>query len=80
MGFKENLKNLREAKKMTQAAAAEAAGVAFRSYQNWEAGVREPRLEALKKLADAFGVSADRLLAGLSGQPAAKPARKRVKK
>jgi hypothetical protein len=31
--------------------------------------VREPRLEALKKLADAFGVSADRLLVGLSGQP-----------
>ncbi|VTT97602.1 hypothetical protein : Uncharacterized protein OS=Oscillibacter sp. 1-3 GN=C816_01775 PE=4 SV=1: HTH_3 [Gemmataceae bacterium] len=69
MGFKENLKRLREAKGLTQAAAAASAGVAFRSYQNWEAGIREPRLDALKKLADAFGVSADELLAGVGDEP-----------
>jgi transcriptional regulator with XRE-family HTH domain len=37
--------------------------VPFRSYQNWETGSREPRLQALKDLAAAFGVTTDELLA-----------------
>ena len=75
MGFQENLKKCRESKGWTQSQAAEAAGVSFRSYQNWEIGGREPRLDALRKLADAFGVSADNLLAdhgGKTEKPAAK--------
>jgi hypothetical protein len=32
--------------------------------QNWEAGAREPRLDALVKLARAYGVSTDELLRG----------------
>lgn len=63
MGFKENLRAHREQKGWTQTQAAEAAGVSFRSYQNWEIGGREPRLDALKSLAEAFGVSVDELLA-----------------
>ncbi len=74
MGFKENLRTLREAKGLTQAAAAEVAGVAFRSYQNWEAGSREPRIDALKKLAEGLGVSVDELLAD-SPPPTKKPKR-----
>jgi transcriptional regulator with XRE-family HTH domain len=62
MGFKENIKRLRQAKGWTQAQAAQAAGVPFRTLQNWEAGSREPRLDALKKLAVAYGVTADELL------------------
>ena len=63
MPFSDNLKRLREIAGLTQAQAAAAAGVAFRSYQNWEMGTREPRIEALRKLAAAFGVSADELIA-----------------
>jgi transcriptional regulator with XRE-family HTH domain len=76
--FQENLRKLREKKGWTQTEAAQAAGVSFRSYQNWEIGGREPRLDALKKLAEAFGVTTDDLLEGHDGP--AKPARKRGKK
>jgi transcriptional regulator with XRE-family HTH domain len=78
--FQDNLRNLREKKGWTQTQAADAAGVSFRSYQNWEIGGREPRLDALKKLAEAFGVTTDELLVGHDA-PAEKPAKKRkVKK
>lgn len=63
MGLKENLKRLRTAKGWTQAEAATAAKVPFRSYQNWEVGSREPRLDVLKQLAAAFSVTVDELLA-----------------
>jgi hypothetical protein len=36
----------------------------LRTLQNWEAGAREPRLDALVKLARTCGVSADELLRG----------------
>lgn len=68
MGFQENVKKCRESKGWTQSQAASAAGVSFRSYQNWEIGGREPRLDALKKLSEAFGVSVDSLLQG-HGEP-----------
>lgn len=72
MGLKENLKRLRTAKGWTQAEVAEKANVPFRSYQNWEVGIREPRLDALPRLARAFGVTLDELLAG-QGESEAKP-------
>jgi transcriptional regulator with XRE-family HTH domain len=62
MGFKENIKRLREQKGWTQTQAAQQADVPFRTLQNWEAGSREPRLDALKKLAAAYGVLVDELL------------------
>jgi transcriptional regulator with XRE-family HTH domain len=65
MGFSENLRRAREAKGWTQSEAADHAAVPFRSYQNWEAGIREPRLDALVRLAAAFGLSADELLSGV---------------
>ncbi|AWM40283.1 helix-turn-helix protein [Gemmata obscuriglobus] len=63
MGLKENLKRLRAAKGWTQAQTAEVAEVPFRSYQNWEAGTREPRIDALPRLAAALGATVDQLLA-----------------
>jgi transcriptional regulator with XRE-family HTH domain len=72
MSFKENLRKCREKKGWTQSQAAQAAGVSFRSYQNWEIGGREPRLDALKKLAEAFGVTADELLEGVTPSGAEK--------
>ena len=73
MGFKENLKRLREARGWTQGELALRAAVPFRSYQNWEAGGREPRLEALVRLARVFGVTADELLIGVVEEPAPEP-------
>jgi transcriptional regulator with XRE-family HTH domain len=70
VSFPENLKRLRESKGWTQAEAAKHAGVPFRSYQNWESGGREPRLDALVRLAAAFGVTPNKLLEGV-GTPAA---------
>ena len=65
VSFPENLKRFRESKGWTQAEAAEHAGVPFRSYQNWESGGREPRLDALVRLATAFGVTPNDLLEGV---------------
>jgi transcriptional regulator with XRE-family HTH domain len=62
VAFSDNLKRLREQKGWTQTEAAEQAGVPFRTMQNWEAGSREPRLDALRKLAAAYGVTVDELL------------------
>ncbi len=72
--FKDNLRRLREAKGWTQADTARRANVPLRSYQNWEEGVREPRLDALVRLATAFGVDFNELLEGVSGQTDQPPA------
>lgn len=80
MGFKENLRRLREAKGWTQGEAASRAGVPFRSYQNWEAtGGGEPRLEALVRLANAFAVTTDDLLEGVAEEPEPPPKRRKKK-
>jgi transcriptional regulator with XRE-family HTH domain len=72
MSFKDNLKRLRHLRGWTQGQAAAAAGVPFRTLQNWEGGAREPRLGALKKLAGALGVSVDELLDEKTGKGKAK--------
>jgi transcriptional regulator with XRE-family HTH domain len=82
MRFKENLRRLREQAGWTQTEMAGRAGVPFRSYQNWEAGVREPRIAALAALADALGVSVDDLIRGdgVAGRKAGGRTRKRSEK
>lgn len=65
MGFKDNLRRLRESKGWSQAEAARQVGAPFRSYVNWELGLREPRMAALVRLAAAFGVTLDQLLEGV---------------
>jgi transcriptional regulator with XRE-family HTH domain len=80
MGFKENLKQLRAKKGMTQSQVATAAGVPLHSYQNWESGLREPRIGALARLASALRVTTDELLAGVAEEPEEpKPTRRRKK-
>jgi transcriptional regulator with XRE-family HTH domain len=61
MGLKEAIRRLREFNGWTQSKAAAAAGVPLRTFQNWEAGVRDPQPDGLVKLADAFGVTLDEL-------------------
>jgi transcriptional regulator with XRE-family HTH domain len=72
MGFSDGLRELRKRKRWSQADAAGAAGVSPRSYQNWENRGTKPGLDALKKLAAAFGVTADELLDG-AGNDASAP-------
>ena len=60
--FQIRLKALREEKKMSQREFAEIFGVAQSTVGNWEAGIREPELETIKRLADYFDVSTDFLL------------------
>jgi transcriptional regulator with XRE-family HTH domain len=62
MGFKENVRRCRTALGWTLRQAADRAGVPLRTYQRWEGGEREPRLDGLKALAKAFGTTTDHLL------------------
>src|SRR5262245_41846721 len=73
MAFKENLRSLREQAGLTQTEMAGKARVPFRSYQNWETGLREPRIDALAALAKALGVTIDELVGGGNDSPKKPP-------
>ena len=60
--FGKRLRSARIEKKYTQEKLAETVGVALRTYQCYEQGVRTPSFELLVKLADALDVSTDYLL------------------
>ena len=60
--MKNNLKNLRKAKKVTQKEIADFLGVSNSAYSQYETGTREPSLDILTKLADYFGVTIDDIL------------------
>lgn len=60
--FCKQLRSARIARKMTQQKLADSVGLALRSYQCYEQGVREPSLEMLVKLADILSVPTDYLL------------------
>ena len=57
-----NLKRLRTEKGMTQEELANKVGVLNTSICNYEARIREPNIETLKKLASALDVTVDELL------------------
>ena len=52
----DNIRRLRESHGMTQADIAEIAGVTDKAVSTWELGTKEPRMGALQKIADYFGV------------------------
>ena len=58
----EKIKKYREEKKMTQMEVAEVLGVRPATISKYEAGALEPNIESLKKLAELFEVSVDKLL------------------
>lgn len=60
--FCKRLRETRMNRKMTQQKLADRVGLALRSYQCYEQGVREPSLDILVKLADALEVPTDYLL------------------
>lgn len=60
--FSERLRECRMKRKITQEKLADTVGIALRSYQCYEQGVRRPSYEVLVKLADVLEVSLDHLL------------------
>ena len=57
MGIPENIKILRERYGLTQDELGRIAGVSGKAVHTWEAGLREPRMGAIQKLADYFHLS-----------------------
>lgn len=64
MNFSERLKELREENTLNMSEAAELIGVAPSTYYNWESG-HYPRTDAIRKIAEAFGVTARWLETGI---------------
>lgn len=60
--FRSRLREARMKRNFTQQRLADSVGLALRSYQCYEQGVREPSLDMLVKLADALTVPTDYLL------------------
>lgn len=66
--FRERLRELRNARKLSQTAAAQQMQIGSRTYQYYESGEREPQLSALVRMADFYDVSLD-YLAGRRDTP-----------
>ena len=60
--FCKRLRETRMKRSITQQKLADSVGIALRSYQCYEQGVREPSLDMLVKLADVLEVPTDYLL------------------
>ena len=57
MSIARNIKALRESHNLTQAEFGKIAGVSDKAVSTWENGSAEPRMGAIQKIADYFGVS-----------------------
>lgn len=62
MNFSDNLLELRKRSCFTQLEIAKGAGMSLRAYQNYERGLREPKMTALIALADFYDISLDELV------------------
>jgi transcriptional regulator with XRE-family HTH domain len=69
-GFAERLKQLRQQKKLSQTELAEIVGLHYNHIGRYERGVSRPAADALKRLADALGVTTDYLIDGTTEQAA----------
>ena len=67
--MKNNIKNVREQRNITQKECADSLGISLRAWQTYEQGVSEPKQELLCKIADMFNVSLDYLLGRDNGEP-----------
>lgn len=56
MGIKENIKSLRLKHGLSQKELADIAGVTDKAVSTWELGTNEPRMGAIQKMADYFGI------------------------
>lgn len=69
MGLADNIRKLRTDADLTQAKLAEMVGVTRATVTQWETGWSQPRMGAIEKLADVFGVSLATLVS--EGSPSA---------
>lgn len=70
MVFDDRLKNLREARNLTQKDVSEMLNINPRTYASYEKNEREPNSEILIQFAEFFGVTIDYLLGVIRKQPA----------
>lgn len=56
MSIADNIKHLRESREMSQAQLGRIAGVTDKAVSAWETGKKEPRMGAIQKIADYFGI------------------------
>lgn len=63
MTISKNIKYLREKYKLTQAELGKIAGVSDKAVSSWENGTAEPRMGAIQKMADYFGVEKSVIIA-----------------
>lgn len=62
MNLPAKLKELRQARNLTEEQLAELAGVSIKTYKNYEAGKTVPRIDIFKKIVLALETTADELL------------------
>ncbi len=62
MTFPEKLAQLRAERGLKQTEVAQGAGLSWRGYQNYELGLREPKLSSLLALADFYDITLDELV------------------
>lgn len=62
MPISENIKILRERYSITQKELAEIAGVSDKAVSTWENGTYEPRMGAIQKIADHFGLQKSNII------------------
>jgi len=65
----ENIKRIREAKKLSQSDLAERLNVTRQAVSNWELGKTEPDIDTLHRIADTLGVSIEELIYGFERKP-----------
>lgn len=62
MTFSEHLLQLRKSRNLTQPELASKIGLSWRGYQNYELGLREPKMSTLIAMADFYGITIDDLV------------------
>lgn len=62
MGIEYNIRKLREEHGLTQEQLGEIAGVSDKAVSTWETGSNFPRMGAIQKMADYFGISKSALI------------------
>ena len=62
MGISENIKLLREQYGLSQKELGQIAGVSDKAVSTWEQGIKEPRIGAIQKIADHFGIQKSNII------------------
>jgi transcriptional regulator with XRE-family HTH domain len=62
MPISENIKKLREIHNLSQKELANIAGVTDKAVSTWELGIKEPRMGAIEKIANHFGLQKSNII------------------